>query len=145
MNGELDKLAKVVEKGFELIDANHDGKTTKGDLLAYYAKQHVVFSGDIWYNHCPDPETPRTLPEAREEMKGIEVLFLFVTLDKNNDGQLSFDEWKVFAQCLGAPNDEEIRKGFNKVDLNKDGQLSIEEFDHDAAKLFNGELHCCLF
>src|SRR5262245_32910829 len=60
--------------------------------------------------------------------KAPEAMFRF--LDRDGDGQLSFDEFKRFVENAPRPKDKAdfIRTIFDRADANKDGFLSLDEF-----------------
>lgn len=53
--------------------------------------------------------------------------FLFQAVDKDNSGEISIEEFKLFFNCLGL-TDQDAEMSFNAIDKNSDGMLSIKEF-----------------
>ncbi|XP_058799079.1 sarcoplasmic calcium-binding protein [Phymastichus coffea] len=53
--------------------------------------------------------------------------FLFKAVDKDNSGEISVEEFKLFFKCLGMENDDAVVT-FTYIDINEDGKLSMKEF-----------------
>ena len=118
-----------VQKGFILIDDDHDEKISKKDIVTYYAKHHVTFNCDSCFKGCHDPDTPRDIETLLDASRMVIPLCAFIALDTNVDGLVSFDEFKSFAPHLKLPEGDKLRKLFDEEDKNKDGQLNVEEFN----------------
>jgi len=54
---------------------------------------------------------------------------IFKTVDIDEDGTISWNEYKAFIMPLGA-TEAEAKVGFDMIDTNSDGVLSYEEFNH---------------
>lgn len=55
------------------------------------------------------------------------VNYLFQAVDKDQSGEISVDEFKLFFQCLGL-HDRDAEFAFCSIDANKDGKVSLKEF-----------------
>ncbi|XP_031834319.1 sarcoplasmic calcium-binding protein [Nomia melanderi] len=53
--------------------------------------------------------------------------FLFKAVDKDQSGEISVEEFKLFFQCLDLTHDHAV-VSFSHIDTNDDGKISIEEF-----------------
>ncbi|XP_006614878.1 sarcoplasmic calcium-binding protein [Apis dorsata] len=53
--------------------------------------------------------------------------FLFKAVDKDHNGEISIQEYKLFFQCLGLTHDDAVIS-FNHIDINDDGKISSKEF-----------------
>ena len=63
-------------------------------------------------------------PERAKKFLGV----CFNTLDTNNDGHISVEEFKVYVRILTpGTSDEDIVHTFNVIDTNSDGEISQEE------------------
>lgn len=56
---------------------------------------------------------------------------LFAYMDKDNDGLISFDEFKRIEdyELTGLINEDDLILSFNKTDTNQDGKLSLEGYE----------------
>ena len=61
--------------------------------------------------------------------EGFEILMenSFKLLDLNDNGVISFEEWKSHYVVRGIPT-EYARASFDAMDKNDDGEISLEEF-----------------
>ncbi|KAF7381217.1 hypothetical protein HZH68_016092 [Vespula germanica] len=66
--------------------------------------------------------------------------FLFKAIDKDQNGEISIKEYKLFFKCLGLENDHAV-VSFNYIDINEDGKLSLEEFVTVGRDFFLTEDH----
>ncbi|KOC60543.1 Sarcoplasmic calcium-binding protein [Habropoda laboriosa] len=53
--------------------------------------------------------------------------FLFKAVDKDQNGEISVQEFKLFFQCLDLTHDDAVIS-FSHIDTNDDGKISTEEF-----------------
>ncbi|CAK9810883.1 Sarcoplasmic calcium-binding protein [Anthophora quadrimaculata] len=53
--------------------------------------------------------------------------FLFKAVDKDQSGEISVQEFKLFFQCLNLTHDDAVIS-FSHIDTNNDGKISFEEF-----------------
>ncbi|XP_076628133.1 sarcoplasmic calcium-binding protein [Colletes latitarsis] len=53
--------------------------------------------------------------------------FLFKAVDKDQSGEISVEEYKLFFQCLDLTHDHAV-VSFSHIDTNDDGKISFEEF-----------------
>ncbi|NP_001153404.1 sarcoplasmic calcium-binding protein [Nasonia vitripennis] len=53
--------------------------------------------------------------------------YLFKAVDKDNSGEISVEEFKLFFKCLGLGNDDAV-VSFTYIDTNEDGKISLKEF-----------------
>ena len=67
-------------------------------------------------------------PDEPERAKKVISTF-FDTLDTNNDGHISVEEFKVYLKII-TPGvlDKDVVHTFNMIDTNNDGEISQEEF-----------------
>lgn len=77
--------------------------------------------------------------------------FLFKAVDRDNNGFITVEEFKLFFNCLGLPRDV-AAISFSAVDENIDGRITLKEFvktgrdffltenQKDASKMFWGPL-----
>jgi Ca2+-binding EF-hand superfamily protein len=63
---------------------------------------------------------------------------VFDLLDADGDGRISLDEFLVYANALGA-REEDARKRFSHVDTDGDGYISREEFVLSARQFLFGD------
>ena len=74
---------------------------------------------------------------AKGELTLMQKTFhaLFDVLDKNSNGYLSFDEYKVLMEACDAGEDE-ARAAFNLLDKDKNGRIDRKEYAASALKFF---------
>ena len=53
--------------------------------------------------------------------------YLFKAVDKDQSGEISVQEFKLFFQCLGLTHEDAV-VAFSHIDSNDDGKISFEEF-----------------
>nr|CAD7449715.1 unnamed protein product [Timema bartmani] len=63
---------------------------------------------------------------------------LFKAVDKDKNGTISVEEFKLFFECLGL-NEEDAAASFSSIDINKDGYLSQKEFVKLGREFFISE------
>lgn len=63
---------------------------------------------------------------STDEIK--DLIDVFNSLDTNNDGELSFEEFQNGVSQLKKETAEEIMKVFNKLDADKNGSIEYTEF-----------------
>ncbi|KAK7574403.1 hypothetical protein V9T40_011594 [Parthenolecanium corni] len=161
-----------------LLDVNKDGIISYDDFTLLANRfvrlgnlprdQQVEFYEIIecmWKEQwgCIDPYNFITTEQYLEDMKHVIndkdrrkkvhrlLPYLFMAVDKNHDGAISFSEYQLFFKCLGLSYQNAIA-AFESIDLDKNGVLTIEEFvklgreyflstnENEAAKLFWGPL-----
>ncbi|KAJ8680843.1 hypothetical protein QAD02_016630 [Eretmocerus hayati] len=66
--------------------------------------------------------------------------FLFKAVDKDNSGEISVQEFKLFFKCLGLDNDHAV-VSFTYIDTNEDGKISLKEFVKLGRDFFLTEDH----
>ncbi|CAG8973242.1 hypothetical protein HYALB_00000001 [Hymenoscyphus albidus] len=109
---QYDEFRKFVEKTekelfalFESIDRDHDGRLDKNELRAAFKKAGLA------------------VPNSKLDV-------FFAEVDQNNDGYISFSEWRNFLLFLptDAPELKEILSYFSStVTINAEGDTSISE------------------
>ena len=113
--GKLNKeQADAVEKGFlHIADAYELMPGVKVPIDDVIQKAHEKLLSD---------------PDEPERAKEI-LIKCFNTLDTNNDGYISVEEFKVYLKIL-TPGvlDENVVHTFNVIDTNNDGKISLQEF-----------------
>lgn len=87
------------------------------DLFMQYDKDR---NGYISYDEAHDVLHDKLGFNAAQSKK------LVTLCDKNNDGQLSYEEFISFYTRV-QDKMEELRSMFNEIDVNKDGHISMEE------------------
>ncbi|XP_051158726.1 sarcoplasmic calcium-binding protein [Leptopilina boulardi] len=53
--------------------------------------------------------------------------FLFKAVDRNNNGEISVQEYQLFFECLGLSHDDAVI-AFSHIDQNDDGKINLKEF-----------------
>jgi Ca2+-binding EF-hand superfamily protein len=62
-----------------------------------------------------------------EELAEIDALF--ARADKDDDGQINFEEFKTLVRTLDEEiSEEELRIGFAETDVGGNGRINIDEF-----------------
>ncbi len=62
-----------------------------------------------------------------EELAEIDALF--ARADKDDDGQIDFEEFKTLVRTLDEDiSEEELRIGFAETDVGGNGRINIDEF-----------------
>ncbi|PSN47012.1 hypothetical protein C0J52_15335 [Blattella germanica] len=64
--------------------------------------------------------------------------YLFKAVDKDKNGVISVEEFKLFFNCLGL-SDNDATHSFETIDVNKDGMLSLTEFVKLGREFFLSE------
>ena len=109
-----DEQSDTVRKGFMHIADAYDlkpGVKVPIDEVVQRAHKKLLY----------DPDEP-------EKAKKVLVVF-FNTLDTNNDGHISVEEFKVYSTILTpGVSDEDIIRTFNVIDTDNDGQIDQEEY-----------------
>ena len=102
-----DEVGKSVLRHFERIDSDNDGFLNEDEL--------TILLLDMGYGKA----------QAREECK-----LIIKNADKNNDGMLSYDEFKeVWYRKVLKSNDAYIHKVFDVFDGNGDGYIDSQELN----------------
>ncbi|KAK9887292.1 hypothetical protein WA026_021600 [Henosepilachna vigintioctopunctata] len=55
------------------------------------------------------------------------IPYIFRAIDKDQSGSITFEEYKLFFECLGLPEKDAIL-AFRAIDSNGDGKITIKEF-----------------
>ncbi|XP_034945320.1 sarcoplasmic calcium-binding protein [Chelonus insularis] len=66
--------------------------------------------------------------------------FLFKAVDKDGDGEISVEEFKLFFRCLDIDNDHAV-VSFTFIDVNEDGKITKDEFISLGRDFFLTEDH----
>ncbi|KAK0179679.1 hypothetical protein PV327_005410 [Microctonus hyperodae] len=66
--------------------------------------------------------------------------FLFKAVDKDGDGEISVEEFKLFFKCLDINNDHAVIS-FTFIDVNEDGKITQDEFVTLGRDFFLSEDH----
>jgi Ca2+-binding EF-hand superfamily protein len=93
---------------FQRLDANHDGKVTQDEYMAYR-------DATVWKKY--DSRNTGSVSKKTYVQGSRERSTAFARLDANGDGVLQKSEF-----------DEETRRLFEKRDRNHDGVLTADEF-----------------
>ena len=132
-------MEEFFESTYYCIDKSKKGCITKEDIVEAYSG---LVAGD------PILKATECLKEYKKELTGtvtkqefvdkfkqeptkLAVLALFIFIDKDNDGKLSFAEFLSYAKTMGESDDSadgHLKDDFNKMDLDHDGLVSFEEF-----------------
>ncbi len=139
-------MLEKMQKAFNTIDADHDGKISKAEIQAICIKRKLEWKEADYTAAFKDLDpASQTLTLAQlNQIKSpqLGLLFLLMMIDTNEDGYLSFAEVKdavTSIPSLGTPGEEELRMFFDMADANKDGMLSFQEV-FQFAKQFVPEL-----
>ena len=127
-------LAKLQEV-FNIIDTNHDGKISRAEIQACCKKRNFDWKEEdytaIFKDTDPVGQTITFAQLEHTKSPHLGLLFLFIMIDANEDGKLSFEEVKNAITSLplpgAVPEDAELRMLFGMIDTNGDGSLSFEE------------------
>lgn len=123
---------KVWTAMFREADFNNDKQITTEEFLKYYED---VSANDALYFQCIKPFFDA----------------LFSSVDTDNDGLLSKNQYKAFYRAWGN-SDEAAEEAFQQVDANKDGSIShlelytmfyyffMSDRDNDKSQIFFGKL-----
>ena len=104
---------KNLDSRFSKVDANHDGKIGKSELVA--AQQRDLQAGNL---------------RIRQQLQ-----VKFKQLDTNKDGQLSQAEFMAVAPTIRTA--ETPDQMLAKLDANKNGSVSLDEFRAPDLAKFN--------
>ena len=153
---ELSKLKessfwnKKLDKCIATFDANKNGRISRRDFLLVrenFSQQNVskkhfnefVKSLEKFLDNVDlkDNSVSYTHAEMKEKFihyfervsGGIAILIenTFKSLDIDNNGVISFEEWKLHYLARGIPI-EYARTSFDAIDQDKDGNISMKEF-----------------
>ena len=135
-----------IQKQFQKMDTDSDGKVTKEELKAYCLEQNDIRT-DIQIEYMMrvvDLDNNGTIefPEFLEmasffgynkQPYETQVKQMFKALDKNNDGYLYLEEikhlWAIFThENVDIPSDDEIAEIVENLDINGDGKIDYNEF-----------------
>ncbi len=135
MQGIPAVMLEKMQKAFNTIDADHDGKISKEEIQAICIKRKFDWKEEdytaAFKDLDPASQTLTLAQLGKIKSRQLGLLFLFMMIDTNEDGQLSFAEVKdalPILPMLGAtPSDAQLRMFFDMIDTNKDGTLSFQE------------------
>jgi len=144
-------LVEKIRRIYSKKDQNGDGLVEQRDFeewgekaskligaeLTDEAREAWIRAYNLWYgeNKTFEPWKDFILKMAENEIENTIAYGytvnqpLFKTVDVDEDGTISFDEYKAFVMPLGA-TEAECKVGFEMIDTNADGILSYEEFNH---------------
>ena len=109
-----DEQSDTVQKGFMYVADAYDlkpGVKVPIDEVVQRAHEKLLYN-----------------PDEAEKAKKILGEF-FNTLDTNNDGHISVEEFKVYLTILTpGVSDEDIVHTFNAIDTDNDGEIDQEEY-----------------
>jgi len=125
---------KMVEIGFNKLDANKDGIVTQDELLDFAKKLNLSEDHIEQINYAFEKLKKKELNKT--DMPALFAAFgHFFYVDKNNDYLVEFEdaynyakEVKYLFRFHDAPKSI-IMKEFAEYDNNKDGKFNFEEFD----------------
>jgi Ca2+-binding EF-hand superfamily protein len=130
----------MLEKNFDALDTNKDGKLSRDELKAGKAllmeqrRAELDVNKDGWIDRNEAAKSPRLAQHfdkldtnkdgllSRDEIKAASGMMgrggKFAALDKNGDGMIDR------AEAAGHPR---LEKSFDAIDTNRDGRLSADE------------------
>ncbi len=128
-------MLEKMQKAFNTIDADHDGKISKAEIQAICIKRKFDWKEADYtaaFKDLDPASQTLTFPELDTiKSRQLGLLFLFMVIDTNEDGKLSFAEVKdtltSIPMPVTTPGDAELRMFFDIIDANKDGTLSFQE------------------
>lgn len=68
------------------------------------------------------------------------IFLCYQAVDKDSDGEISVEEFKLFFKCLDIDNDHAV-VSFAFIDTNEDGKITIDEFITLGRDFFVNEDH----
>ena len=142
-NRKIDRFVRVqdVDNSGDISRADFDliTKRYKQMCISYpekaerYSKHKSDYMDRL---HLTDESAKLSYAEFKESIVedlakgGKPELFLqvvFSTLDLNDDGVISFEEWKTYYYCMGI-DQAHAQASFDAMDANSDGEVSKDEF-----------------
>ena len=133
-----------IRKAFDIFDLNHDGSLSSSELkvvlisFGYHVTDQeladIITELDANHNGVIDyPEFLRLLethpPKQGEERVIDEVLLAFALFDRDGNGQITAEEFKVTMEVMGMPlTDAQVQEGIKEADTNGDGKINYAEF-----------------
>ncbi|XP_050526911.1 sarcoplasmic calcium-binding protein [Daktulosphaira vitifoliae] len=147
------KWASKLRAYHELMDVNKDGVVSSEDLLELTERfstinnmtreQSLMFSKvikNLWYKHwgCIDPFSYVTVEKylnyiqyvkQNKELKHdvIQLLpYLFKTVDKDQSGDISKDEYDQFLKCIGTSAENQLIESLGIVN-DTDGTIKLDD------------------
>ena len=150
---------KKIDKAAAILDTNKNGYISRADYMLYrerFSQQPIsqkhfnefVKSQDQFLDHVnlTDNSVKYTYKEMREKFiedvkkagEDFKIFLenLFKPLDLNEDGVISFEEWKSYYEVVGIPA-MYSRASFDAMDKSGDEKITLEEF-----VAYNYEFYC---
>ncbi|SNT28794.1 EF-hand domain-containing protein [Antarctobacter heliothermus] len=129
-DGERGPRGAGMEKMFEQIDADKDGKITKDEMEAHRTARFEAIDAD------GDGKLSKEEMDGARDARRLERTQKMVeSLDQNDDGLLSAEEL-----AAGGP-----KRGpeamFDRLDADEDGALTLEEMQQAHGKMRDGGKH----
>jgi Ca2+-binding EF-hand superfamily protein len=152
------KLARI----FKLKQTTEEGKKNGqvlerdfvhwGELVAEISKveftdeirKHWEKAYSIYFSNNAGESAEKWIKSVEEFAKTPNVIqictelnmAMFMCADTNNDGVVSFDEFKAWLSALGLTDEEDIKFAFKMIDENGDGELSKAELCEACAHYY---------
>lgn len=120
------------DQHFARVDSNHDGVLTREEARAAHSAQFVAIDADrdgfltreeMRTHHATQVREVRVRVQSRAQERHMS------TLDANNDGNISRQEWNSARQRMEEQKEKARLDRFNTLDTNRDGQLSRAEME----------------
>ena len=124
---------------FDKIDASESGKITREYLVDFMANLSPYLETDIdtievFKDANLDGSNEINFEKYLKIMAAIENKYdeklkgVFNVFDKDTDGYISEEDFKIYARDLGRETtDEEIKERIARADLDGDGKISFDE------------------
>jgi Ca2+-binding EF-hand superfamily protein len=103
--------SRRIERMFEMLDVNHDGKLTFDEISSEYKR--MIAASDV------DGDGAISVDEFRRRghmIMSVGAISMFDMLDANGDGKITLEE-------IQAPS----QRWFKRYDANKDGNVDSDE------------------
>ena len=146
---------RKIKDRFSALDVDNDGIVTEHDIrslakkLASYrnqgedaSKRYFATFDAVYGVRKPTNEEEfvawmkvlASKPDARDRVHGIADM-VFKLMDRDENGEVSFDEFHHFHKAVSNMSEEMIRSLFTKSDLNGDGVITNSEFRKSSVTL----------
>ena len=142
---DADKSGTISKRDFEIIVERYKKfNTSRPDTLEKLSKNFSVYCDDFGLS---DPNEELSYEEFEErwmrcisntnKLENEKEFFkeMFIVLDTDDNGVITFDEWKNHYMALGIPV-EHAKDSFDAIDVDKDGKITKDEFVNYHAEFF---------